>query len=384
MDQIKTGKYIISLIRALFTNTKPLEKPEDITFQDIYFMAKKHHIRNMCSFAIEQLEMKPEESLSTEWKNQVTVSSAQSAVQLAERDNILSALQKEEIDCLPLKGCFLKEMYPKNEYREMADLDILIKKESQQRVMEVMESLGYKTKQFDVTVHDVYEKPPFMDVEMHLGLLDKERIDRFRIDQLKLVTDPWSCAVQTELPFVYSFSPEDTYIFLMLHLIKHFSGSGVGIRQFTDIWVYRQKYKLDQEYIYNTLKNTEVLSFCKDTESLVDAWFGNGEMTENLEEMQKYIFTAGVYGNITNRISNRLAIMEEDGKKTSATFRYFLNRTFPSCGSMKQIYPVLKKYPFLLPFTWIHRLTVKTFGKNSPALKELKVFRQVNKTRKGK
>lgn len=382
MDQIKTGKYIITLIKALFNQTKPEEKPDDITFSDIYSMGKKHHILNMCFFAMEQLENKPDETLYDQWRNLTKVSSAQSIVQLSERDTLLRSLQNAEIDCLPLKGCYLKEMYPRPEYREMADLDILIRKESQEKVKNIMEELGYQTEKYDGTVHDVYKKPPFMDVEMHLGLFDQERIDRFRIDQLKQVTDPWNCAVQTELPFIYSFSPEDTYVFLMIHLIKHFKRSGVGIRQYADIWVYRQKYRLDQDYIYNTLKGTEVLSFCKDTENLVEAWFGNGKMTEELEAMQEYIFSAGVYGNALLRIRNELELMERDKRTTSTAFRYLLNRTFPPSETMEIIYPFLAKYPVFLPFTWVHRLIVKTFGKDSPAVKELKTFLWANRSRK--
>lgn len=382
MDQNKTGKYIITLIKALLNQTGPEEKPDDITFSDIYNIGRKHHILNMCFYAVDQLENKPEESLYNQWRNQTKVSSAQSTVQLSERNTVLRSLQDAKIDCLPLKGCYLKEMYPKPDYREMADLDILIRKESQEKVKNIMEELGYQTKIYNGAVNDVYEKKPFMDVEMHLALFNPEIIDRFQITQLKQVADPWSCAVQTELPFIYSYSPEDTYIFLMIHLIKHFKRSGVGIRQFTDIWVYRQKYKLNQEYIYNVLKDTEVLSFCKDTENLVEAWFGNGELTEELEAMQEYIFSAGVYGNMFYRLKNTLDFMEEDNKNTSAAFRYVLTRTFPPFRTMKTLYPFLAEYPVFLPFTWFHRLIVKTFGKDSPGVRELKIFIRANQSRK--
>lgn len=386
MDQIKTGKYIIILIKSLFNQTKPEEKPDDISFSDIYSMAKNHHILNMCFYAIDRLENKPEETFYLKWRDQVKVSSAQSMVQLLERDHVLKTLRLAEIDCLPLKGCFIKAMYPKADFREMADLDILIRRESQEKVRKIMEELEYNTYLYDKGVHDVYKKPPFMDVEMHLALFDQERIDLLRLDngKLKIVADPWSCAIQTSLPYVYAFSPEDTYLFLILHLKKHFSGSGIGIRQFVDIWVYRQKYKLDQEYIYNALKDTEVLSFCKDTENLINAWFEEGEMTEELEEMQAYIFSSGVYGNMFNHIFNRLTDIEKDNRHTPAAFRYVLRRTFLPLKDMKKIYPSLEKYPALLPLTWIHRLVVKTFSKNSPALKELRIFRQANRSRKEK
>ncbi len=384
MDQINTGKYIVSLIKALFSETRPEEKPDDISFEDVYALAKKHHILNMCFYAIDRLETKPDDTLYAEWRKQVTVSSAQSQIQLSERSSIIETLQKNEIDCLPLKGCFLKEMYPHTDYREMADLDILIRKEDQARVKEVMESLGYHTKMYDSTNHDVYDKPPFMDVEMHVALFSEEGRERFHAadEKIALIEDPWKHALRTEQPHVYRFSPEDTYIFLILHLAKHFNGSGTGIRQFIDILVFNQKYDLDKEYVYKTLAAADMDDFCRQAEALVDVWFNGRKMTEDLEGMEIYIFSSGVYGNMLNRIRNRLDIMDNENKGASSASRYVMMRAFPPLKTMRIIYPSLKKYPYLLPLTWIHRLAVKTFGKDSPALRELKTFRKANKLRK--
>ena len=382
MDQIRTGKYIVSLIKALLDGSRPEEKTDDISFEDVYALAKKHHILNMCFYAIEQLETKPDDTLYAEWRKQVTVSSAQSQIQLSERNTIIEALKKNEIDCLPLKGCFLKEMYPHTDYREMADLDILIRKEDQARVKEVMESLGYHTKMYDSTNHDVYDKPPFMDVEMHVALFGESGRERFHAadEKIPLIEEPWKHALCTEQPYVYRFTPEDTYIFLILHLAKHFNGSGTGIRQFVDILVYNQKYDLDKEYVYQTLAAARMDDFCRQAEVLVDAWFNNGKMSEELEEMEAYIFTSGVYGNMFNRIRNRLDYMDNDNNVSSSASRYVLMRTFPALNTMRRLYPFLKKYPYLLPLTWIHRLISKIFTKDSPALRELEALERVNRS----
>jgi hypothetical protein len=45
--------------------------------------------------------------------------------------------------------------------------------------------------------------------------------------------------------------------------------------------------------------------------------------------------------------------MDEGGK---SRVRFFLRRTFLPYSSMCGMYPVLDKWPVLLPFAWIHRI----------------------------
>lgn len=377
MDQNKTCTYIIFLIRSLLKDTQPPEKPEDISFEDIYRMAEKHHVRNMCFYAIEKLAEKPEQKLYEKWKQYVYVSEVQSAVQLSERDSVISALQRAGIDCLPLKGFFLKEMYPRPEYREMADLDILIRPETEKAVEQVMAANGYIIKKNnEQSAHCVYSKPPFMTVEMHRRLFIDDFFEDHKLqrDSLPMVSDPWNTALLSERPFVYSFSPEDNYIFLILHLAKHYYNSGIGLRQFVDIWLFNQKYKIDKTYVYNKLSGTKMKEFCINTEKLIDIWFNGGEMLPELTEMEEFIFSSGVYGNMNHKISNRIKMYQGDDPKSHLMARYALYRMFPPLSFMKKYYPYVRKHELLLPAAWIHRLVIKVFGKNSPAIRELRVF----------
>ncbi len=377
MDQAKTCEYIIKLIRALLTETDPPELPEGISFEDVYKMAKKHHIRNMCLYAIEKLQNQPDEELLVKWNKQRAISSAQSAVQLSERDRIIHAFSENGIDCLPLKGCLLKEMYPKPEYREMADLDILIRREDEKKVRELMESIGYKTGKYHAPIHDIYVKDPFVHVEMHMSLLDEERIKRFEtIDKsIKLLRDPWKYAIPTDLPHIYSFSWEDFYLFLIIHLAKHYYSSGTGIRQMTDILIFHQKHTIDREMVYQTLRKTSLYDFCKNAEQLVDAWYEEKPLSPELTEMQDYVFSSGVYGTQSNGVSHWIEQFENkyDSEK-KAHFMYAFNRIFPSPKVMQNIYPILKQYPVFLPGAWVYRWIQRSTQSSSRVRNEIKIF----------
>ena len=385
MDQTKTCRYIISLIRALLNETQPEEKPDDISFEDVYSMAKKHHVRNMCFYALEKPGVKIPRELYEKWKKHVIISEAQSAVQLSERSSVITAFMDAGIDCMPLKGCFLKEMYPKPEYREMADLDILVRSDSFEQVAQVMERLGYKlTNHEEYSIHDVYSKPPFMTVEIHRQLLpeDFKEQNSLNAESLPIMTDPWKYVLETEKPHVYKLTPEDTYIFLILHLAKHYNVSGIGIRQFSDIWLYGKKHSLDKEYIYQTLSQAGMDGFCKKTENLLRVWYEDMEMTGELEEMESYVFSSGVYGNTTNKVVNKLKVFQDSNPSKHSSAGYIWYRMFPSMDFMKSHYSYVKKYPVLLPVGWAHRLFIKTFEKESPAIRELRAFMRLIKKQK--
>ena len=67
----------------------------------------------------------------------------QSENQMYEVNCILDAFEKEGIDCMPLKGTLLKELYPKQDMREMSDSDMLVKKSDFENIKRVMENSGF-------------------------------------------------------------------------------------------------------------------------------------------------------------------------------------------------------------------------------------------------
>lgn len=377
MDQAKTCEYIIKLIRALLTETNPPELPEGISFEDVYRMAKKHHIRNMCLYAIEKLQNQPDEELRSKWNREKAISCAQSAVQLSERDRIIHAFSENGIDCLPLKGCLMKEMYPKPEYREMSDLDILIHRKDEKKVRDLMESIGYKTDKYDAEIHDSYSKDPFVHVEMHITLLSEEQISQFETkeSEIRLLRDPWKYTIPTEQPHIYSFTWEDFYLFLIIHLAKHYFGSGTGIRQVTDIWMFHQNHAINRELVYQSLKKTNLYDFCKNAEQLVEAWYEESTLSPELMEMQDYVFSSGVYGIHSHGVVHRIERFEKQyASNRRAYVTYAFSRIFPSLKWMQNNYPVLKQYPVLLPGAWIYRLITKSIQNHSKAKNEFKIY----------
>ena len=120
------SSYLIHLIGCALNNTSPEELPENVTWEDIYRLAKYHSIDNLVFYSIEKLEKKPNEELYKKWKESRDRAILKGINQLYERDVIIEKLTKAQIDICPLKGCIIKELYPSQDMRTMADLDILM------------------------------------------------------------------------------------------------------------------------------------------------------------------------------------------------------------------------------------------------------------------
>lgn len=347
--------YAIDLIRAVMQETEIPEKPANLSLQELYGFAKLHNVEALLYHGLCQTHVDLSDPVWQNWENRAGMLLAQGIVQLAERDELFSNLTASGIPLLPFKGCWLKEMYPNMEYRQMADLDMLIPREYAQTAKKLMLSLGYQTETFeDAPHHAGYLKPPYTEVELHVSLLE---------DGGEYYNDVWNRVRKVEgYPCLYRFSPEDEYIFYLIHLNKHLEDAGTGIRSVLDSVVYRNVYPdMDRDYLNRELTSLGLWYRMLQIEKLADSWFCTGmELPEELQDMAQYILFAGSYGTIENRSRQRLEKLQEKYRNPIVrALAYWIIRTCRPLKEMQQSYPLLNKLPVLLPFYWFCRAVMK-------------------------
>jgi len=380
----QTIDYLIHLLKCGLTGEKPHEKPTAIKFEDILELAVFHSVANIAYISIEKLIDKPEKELSAKWgaiRNRAII---KGITQLHERDCIIKALTEAHIKIVPLKGCYMKELYPSPDMRIMSDLDIMMESENAGKVKEVFTKMGYYCESFGVTNHDIYKKKPVMNVEMHYKLIDEEL-------EFKVLSDyyqaPWDRVFQdSDNPFLYKMTWEDYYVYFIVHLYKHYRVCGSGIRSIMDIYVFLGKFKeqLNWLYIDDELEKLQLKQFKNKCEALAYHWFEEkitcvtdcGD-NEQLLEIQEYIITSGIYGIAKNRINNNFQRKVNENK--SSKFRYVVGRICPAKKKMLYKYPLLKKYPQMLPFCWVHRLVRTIIFKKTTIKMELNAMKNVEK-----
>lgn len=269
--------------------------------------------------------------------------------QLLELDRIYGAFQKNGIAFLPLKGCIMKQLYPKPELRHMGDADILIRLDQNGQITPIMEQLGFTFK--EQTDHEIVWLSQGLYLELH-----KRLIPSYNRDISPYFGDGWQRAIQSE-GTRFEMSPEDTFIFLFTHYAKHFRDGGIGCRHVLDLWIYQRSHpELDLDYVRAELGKLELLTFFENTCRLIAAWFGEAEGDATTERMQEYVFDSGSYGKDESRALSRAV---RDSRHSvlgfSGRLLYLWQTAFPDVATLRGKYTVLKKHPYLLPLIWLVR-----------------------------
>lgn len=364
--------YCIRLIRAVMREEEIPPIPQDITLEELFAFAKLHTVEALMYYGLCQLELDMTHPVWQNWENRVSMLLAQSIVQLEERDHLFTVLTEAEIDLLPFKGCWLKELYPNMEYRQMSDLDMLIPPEKAAQAKQIMLSLGYEGETVENALnHAGYLKPPYTEVELHVSPLEKDN---------GYYDDIWQKAKPVEgYSRLYRLTPEDEYIFYILHLNRHLEDAGTGIRFVLDAIVYQTVYpNLDRAYLKQELDKWNLWHRAIQIETLANCWFRTGEaVPEELEELAWSFLTTGVYGTLENRSQNRIKKLE--GKYKNPVIRgivYWTLRTCRPLDEMQLTYPLLKKLPVLLPVFWVYRAVMKVASRPREIWNHIKlVFR---------
>lgn len=369
-----TSDYLIELLRSTVNGYKPEEKPEDVKWEDIYRLAAFHKVDEMVFDAVSKLEGRPEGEEASKWLKQHEKNQIVNMVQTGEAEAIINEATSGGIDILPLKGAVLRELYPKPEYRQMGDLDYLVEADEDimKQMGEVLHSLGYEDGEGVglESSHDVYMKPPYMEVEIHRRLLPPTEENHWHTDNI------WERLVRDENnSHLLHMTDEDFYLFHLLHFEKHYSMGGSGIRSILDQYYLMKNYgnTLDWDYINGLLPKMNYVNFEKMCRELAEGWFGAGELNDELEQCAEYIINSGAFGTFEQYQKWRFEQYRHQGIKTKKGL--FFRRMFMERERMENIYPSLKKHRWLLPFCWIHRLVKTILFRRNRIKVELKSLR---------
>lgn len=409
---LTTGNYLVALLRSVLLDIDPPEKPANVSWKGVYTLAKRHTVDTMAFEAVCQLIEKQaaksfansgetvgssplsDGDLMSEWQHRKDANVAKNLVQLSERDKLVRLLTEDGIDVLPLKGSVLIDMYQNPSWRQMADLDILIRAEQNRQVKEHMDALGYTTKIFDSGKDDCYDLPPFLHVEMHRELVPSGSPIPGLSDYF---VDPWHRAVPDEdAPHRYHFSWDDYYIFLLAHFYRHFQVGGSGIRNVMDIHVFLQNHKQDlhEDYLSAELEKLHMTDFRKDMEARTECWFGMDGLNQSetgregskpyrpREDIDYLLFSSGAYGLVAYSMDfalNRQA--KEHRSKLTTGVAYLQHIVFPNYDYMMLSYPWMKGAPRAsLPLLWVYRIVHRGWTSRT---KIPHVFKALRRFRRG-
>ena len=365
--------YLLNLIRATVRNEMPMEKPEGVSWQELFELAKFHQVVDLAFFSMAKLENKPEGEEAKAWKDYHVKHEVIDVLQREEAKLIIDQATKKQIGILPLKGYLFKEIYPKTILREMGDIDFLIEPGKIDEMISVMKELSFDEDEVGLDAsHDVFKKDPYVKVENHRRLLPPTEENHWYTD------DIWERLESDEdNPYLKKMTWTDFYLYHLLHFEKHYSMGGAGLRHIVDHYYATTvlKDEIDWDFVKDILPKMNYVEFEKMATGLALAIFEDGEMTDELNKAKEFIIKSGAYGTLEEYQKFEFEnYQKEHGIKTKKG--YFFRRMFMERERMEFIYPSLKKHGWLLPFFWIHRLFKAVFTNSDKVKQEMEGFKK--------
>ena len=327
-------------------SSQPSDPPKDLNWQVLFDLSEQHQVSGV---------------VYAQCKNPLFRQAYYGAIAgYLKRNEALELLEKtlrgNGIEFFLVKGPVVAVCYPVPALRTMGDVDVVVHPEDRERVRDILFELGFTTDGVMGAFewHFYYRNLLF---ELH---------DRLVYDQVAnedihkaFFNDCWKYVKDGAL------DPSFHFLFLLLHLRKHFINMGVGLRQFMDVAVMERE-DLNWSWIEEKLWELDLWAFSEKVFALNEVWFGIApplsiESVDQsfIEEATELILRNGVFGfdNEENQHNNAVNIVKSEGSDFITRSRRVLHVVFYPYSEMIMMpqYSYLKNRKVLLPFAWVHR-----------------------------
>jgi len=269
-----------------------------------------------------------------------------------------------------MKGLICRQLYGKNaEKRPSGDEDILVRKEDFYKVKAVMEAQGFVCSKPDVTMaqleqlQDVgfYENKIGFLIEVHTNIMGHTNEMRTKMGDCFKDVFEYTRTVEIRNVPITTMSHTEHFLFLVLHAFKHFSLSGVGVRQMLDILLYQKTFEqeIDWESVKAALEENYALGYLGDLQFIGEQYLGFELATRyetcSPEGLLQDMMEVGVFGkhDDSDILAARINLNVKQGENPGVLA--WIRMGFPPVKYMITEAPHLKEKPWLLPVEWLKR-----------------------------
>lgn len=323
-------------------------------------------------------------------------------------ETVLKKFEESSIKCILLKGALLADLYPNPSLRISGDIDLYVKEKDEVAAIKILREAGFEVEpRMKNEYHSECHHKIIKSLELHVSLYEDYCSDLW-FNSIAFDTDK---TVRYTTKAGYSYTALDTneqFLFNILHLIKHFLSSGVGIRQICDIMLFEEKNreKINEQRYKEAMKSLKFDYFMDCCNAIAVKYLGakrenliwineKAVKSEDCEKILTDIEEGGIFGhNNPNRRGFSKAYTDAicKAKFSDGGAEYMSNRNkgtlvsriFLNYDNMKKIYPYLKRGKWLLPFAWLHRGLRFVFGgkaedkeKSAAATEHLELMRDM-------
>lgn len=343
-------KYLINIIKAVLTGGEISPPTDGFDWGALFALSREHKITALIGTGLEKIAGAVPSDIMDSFRNEIKKNIFLDLNQEYEAQRISQGFEQKELKHMVMKGYNIKKMYPETYLRYMCDIDILIGVEKFDEYDAVMAELGYE-KKLESDHEHIYQKKPLINIELH-----KSIVPTYNTDLYEYYGNGWKYAERIENTYRYSYSVENQYVFLVVHLAKHYKASGIGISHFIDIFVINNCVDYDKNHVDAELKKLGLEKFHENVLKLIDFWFCDGKADEMLYDMTAFVFSSGAYGNYLNhKATETLEGIEKYGDEKAIKRAKTIEIIFPTRKRLAENFPILEKYAILYPFCLIYR-----------------------------
>lgn len=352
-------------------NGESIKNPPSLNesdYAEIFNTARSHDMLPMVSEGLYKNNILPDNEIGEAFKKAQMSSLVRFSRFEQERKKIAEIFEKEKIQYIFLKGSEINKYYPENYMRTQCDIDVLVKNEDLGIVREIFkEQFGYE--ELAPEPHEVtYVSPKGVHIEVHFVLREE-----YNDDCDMLLSKVWNNVyLQDSSQYRCFMKTEFFLLYHIAHMAKHFINGGCGIKPFVDLWIINNRIGVNFEEVKELLQKCNLYTFYCQVEHLSEVWFGSMFHTEMSKKIENYILNAGVYGTEEN-----YAAMAQCRK--GSKIKHLAQRIFLPYETISRYYPIVKKFPIILPFAHIYRWCTVLFGKGrTHALNEINLNLSIN------
>lgn len=344
---------LMALLRAFVRGTEPQSaQPWDAAA--LWQQAAQQNLLPVLAYANKRWQLFPDGTRRLEG---LLYGAVVGAVQrCAAFEELSRALSRRGIPHMPVKGYYLRQLYPAPEVRTFGDIDVLIRPCDRQQVHQLLLDQG-----FDV-LHDWEPTYSYRrgaeHYEFHTNLMDGD-LDG-RADLRAYFAAAWDHA-QPDEGQRFRPAPDFHLLYTVCHLAKHLYGGGAGLRMYLDVTFFVARYdgELDWSAIRGELERLGLDRFFCTVMNACRGWFGMETRCPlpepdgpALDELLDYTLDSDLFGHSRDHAVVQLRNQGEEKDRK----RVLLRMAFPPAGEIESRYTFLQGRHWLLPAAWAARL----------------------------
>lgn len=353
----RENEAFLTVLSAVFQKVK-----NDLGDVDVPWLcveASRQHLLPLMLVGCEKLGL----DVSEKWKRQAAGMVADQMVRSTVFMDLYQKMVSKDLHPIVVKGIICRHTYGKyGDYRPSSDEDIYVHKDELLQVASFLKKEGYTSDQWELLDYpEAIDEFSFdssdghLHLEIHTGWFGNigKRSDVF--NAVFKDVDKHLITLEIDGMTYTTLSHTMHYLYLFFHLAKHFSGSGVGLRQALDLVLYAKMYgnEIDFAFVEETVSDYGMERLYEDVISLARHIVYGEKINHAVEELVEDSLSSGIYGNDTEAHRRSGVFLIGEGQKNGFMRKIYV--LFPPYRKMKLGYPYLLKKPYLLPVSWFHR-----------------------------